>query len=119
MNQYFTDYKNWEDYQNGMWKIHDPNEEQKLIDLATDCLNDPVEAMSRVINEWPEATKVNLTNKGSNRKSWLGQAACCIRSGVPEKLTRIAWNALPKQSKDNANRIAKEIIEKWERNYSE
>lgn len=119
MKQYFTDYKNWEDWQNGMWKNPDPDQEIELLNDAVKCLTNPTEAMQRVVDEWKIATRVNLTNKGQNQKSWLGQAACCIEYAVPEKLTRVAWNGLPKEIKDNANRIAKQIIEQWERTYSE
>lgn len=117
MKQYFTDYKNWEDYQNGMWKPYPKEDESDLINDAIKCLNNPKESMTRVIKEWVIATKVNLTNLGCNRKSWLGQAACCIEYRVPESLTRIAWNSLPDGVKKSANLIAKQIIEEWERNY--
>lgn len=115
MKQYFTDYKNWEDWQNGMWRKHDPEQEQELINDAVLCLLNPEPSMNRVIKEWPECTKVNLTNNSQNKKSWLGQAACCIEYSVPEKLTRIAWGTLTKNQQNNANKIAKEIILKWEK----
>jgi len=111
MKQYFTDYKNWEDWQNGMWKMPDKEQETELINDAIICLKNPESAMQRVVNEWTESTRVNLTNNGQNKKSWLGQAACCIEYGTPEKLTRIAWGKLTKEEQKNANSIAKQIIE--------
>lgn len=115
MKQYYTDYKNWEDFKAGMWN---PSEDETLDELnALKVLSDPREAMQRVINEWPETTRCNLTNLSCNRKSWLGQAACCIHYAVPEYITRRVWNTLPKEMKDNANQIAKEIIESWEKSY--
>lgn len=117
MNQYFTHYKNWEDYQNGMWTSHEKSKEIELVELATQCLLNPKEPMLKVINQWSESTKVNLTNLSSNRKSWLGQAACCLEYGVPETLTRAAWNNLTEEQRNNANEIAKQVIEQWEKNF--
>jgi len=75
--------------------------------------------MKMVIEKWPISSRVNLTDVRSNRKSWLGQAACCIHSGVPEYITRTVWNGLTIDQKNNANNIAKQIIEQWERDYLE
>lgn len=117
MKQYYTDYKNWEDFKAGMW--NQSEDEDFHEHAATETLKHPRAAMERVINEWPETTRCNLTNLSCNRKSWLGQAACCIETGVPEYITRRVWNRLDKAIKDNANQIAKEIIESWEKSYLE
>lgn len=111
----YRPYTEWEDYQSGMYSLPDKQQEPELIQHATAILRDPHSAMQRVINEWPVSCVENLTAKS---KSWLGQAACCIEYGVPEHLTRIAWNSLTKSEQENANKIASEIIEKWERTYS-
>lgn len=115
MKQYFTEYKNWEDWQNGMWKTHEKNQENELISNAINCLKNPLSAMQRVVNDWPVCTKVNLSDKSQNRKSWLGQAACCIVYGIPEHLTRKAWMMLTDEERINANEIAKKVIEQWEK----
>lgn len=113
--QFFTHYLEWEDYQNGLWSSITKDQEQNKIKQATDILINPETAMNKVIKFWPIASKVNLSDVRSNRKSWLGQAACCIESGVPEHITRMAWNSLTEDQKNNANNIAKQVIEKWER----
>lgn len=117
MNQYYTHYENWEDYQNGMWRkpVNSELQEQQAIEV----LSDPLEAMTRVVNEWPISTMQNLTDKKSNRRSWLGQAACCIMHNVPESVTRSSWFKLSEEQRLNANNIAEKIIKEWERNYSE
>jgi len=67
-----------------------------------------------LLKKWNIATKVNMTNLQQNRKSWLGAAACCFKFGVPEFLTRIAWNLLNKEDQDKANMIAEKIINEYE-----
>lgn len=115
MEQFFTHYTNWEDWKNGMWSK--PNNQIEQEKVAIQILSNPLGAMTRVIAEWPVSTRQNLTDVRSNRKSWLGQAACCIESGIPEQVTRSAWNNLSEDQKNNANNIAQTIIEIWEKGY--
>lgn len=115
IEQYFTHYLEWEDYQNGFWKSIPKDQESNKIQIAKSILLNPEIAMQKVIDFWPISTRVNLSDVRSNRKSWLGQAACCINSGIPEHITRMAWNKLTDEEKNNANNVAKQIIEKWEK----
>lgn len=115
MEQFFTHYTNWEDWKHGMWnKSESP--ESDLI-KAIDTLVNPNESMNRVVSEWPVSTKQALTDVKSNRRSWLGQAACCISNNVPESITRLAWGKLTDEQRLNANNIATKIILEWEKNY--
>jgi len=114
-----TQLDNWEDWKNGMWEKSDTPliHEQQAISI----LSDPDQctySMQRVINEWPICTRQALTDTSSNRKSWLGQAACSLQSGVPESITRTAWFKLTPDQRDQANNIAQKIIEEWVKNYS-
>jgi len=115
MEQYYTHYENWEDWKNGMW--HKPINPELQERQAIEVLINPLEAMTRVVNEWPIATKQNLTDVKSNRRSWLGQAACCIEYGVPESVTRSAWFKLTEEQRSNANQIAEQIIKEREKDY--
>lgn len=112
---FFAPYTEWEDWKNGMWSKH-TNSDYQTTD-AIDVLLDPESPMLRVITEWPISTAQNLTDIKSNRKSWLGQAACCIEKGVPEHITRAAWFMLTDEQRNKANEIAKQIIELWEEDY--
>src|SRR5690606_6082162 len=87
MNQYFTHYKNWEDWKNGMYRDVPKNEHTNFVNKSVECLINPEDAMLSVVIEWKEATKENLTDRKANRKSWLGQAACCYQYGSPEQCT--------------------------------
>lgn len=119
IEQFYTHYTNWEDWKNGMWEKSETPllHEQQAIAILSDA-HQCNESMLRVIIEWPVCTKQVLTDTNSNRKSWLGQAACCIQSGVPESITRSVWFKLTEDQRKQANDIAQKIIEKWEKNYS-
>jgi len=117
MKQIFHPYYLWEDYRNGFWRETAINEKSKLIQDAMYILINESEcerAMRNVIYQWPRSTEMNLSNREQNRRSWLGQAACCIQKNVPEDLTRIAWNQLTDEQKLRANKIAEKIIKEWE-----
>lgn len=111
---FFTNYTNWEDWQNGMYRDISRKEHNNYVDLAILVLCDPEIHMNRVTKEWYYSTKQNLSDTKSNRKSWLGQASCCISYQVPEHCTREAWCKLTSKQRINANRIAQKVINKWE-----
>ena len=120
VKQVFEHYTKWEDWKNGMWRVSD----QQIEDMAHEAasiLSDPEEylsAMNRVVSEWIIASRVNLTNYGQNRRAWLGQAACCIQSGIPEHATRFGWNMyMRRDQQDAANGIAESVIERWEQQH--
>lgn len=112
--RYYTHYKNWEDWQNGMYRDVTKSEYDMYVKLAIDCLRSPYKSMLAVTKNWYHSTKQNLSDLSSNRRSWLGQAACCFQYNVPEQCTREAWGKLTKQERINANKIADKTIRKWE-----
>lgn len=120
MKQYFTNYKNWEDWQNGMWRTIDKDEEEPMLLKAIEFTGNAElygSFMLKVIENWPECTKVNLTNLGQNRKAWIGHAACCMAINCPENITRSAWWKLTDKQRLEANQKADEAIKLWESNY--
>lgn len=118
MKQFYAKYTDWEDYQNGMYDSYDLNKKESLINesinLLTD-LNKFYKTMNIIIKKWKISTKVNLTNLETNRKAWLGQAACCYNHNCPETLTRIAWSRLTTEQQIKANKTAQKIITEYER----
>lgn len=122
MKQIFHHYSQWEDYQNGMFRSVNAVEGHQLILKAYQLLSNQdvcYQAMTRVVNEWPNASQQNLTNTNQNRRSWLGQAACCIEFAVPETLTRMAWNEMSQIQQELANAMADLVIIKFEQLYAE
>lgn len=116
MKQIFHKYTDWEDFQNGMFETKVKNEEDLIIksvgllsneiDFHNVCLN--------VLDNWLISSDVNLSNKHSNRQSWVGQAACCYAFGTPETTTRKAWSKLDLNTKLKANLVADKIIKIYE-----
>ena len=116
MKQIYHHFKEWEDYQNGMYDLSNQNEEL-LINKAKELLSDQdlfFKTSLDVIYNWKKSTDVNLTNKNSNRRSWIGQSACCYAYGVPELLTRVAWGMLTDIQRKEANLTADKIIRIYE-----
>lgn len=85
--------------------------------LSRELLSDPSElrdAMFSVVTSWPTSTAHNLSDTSSNRRSWLGQAACCLIHGSTIWTTCQAWWLLTDAQRDAANAVADEVIKDWE-----
>jgi len=108
-------YTAWEDYRAGMFGLTD-----KFMDergASVDLLRDPDRlhaAMMDAATAWPIAAEHNLTDTGSNRRSWLGQAACCINHGATQGATCSAWWELNDAQRDAANAAADRVITWYE-----
>ena len=116
INPIWTNYRNWEDYKNGMYE-NGHNREiviQCYEILTSDRLK---ENMTDTAYTYEIATKVNFTNKMFNPISWLGQATCNLLIGATAQEVCQAWMSMTKEQQDKANNIAKEVIEEWKKNY--
>lgn len=112
----WKNYRNWEDYKNGMYE-NGHNEEiikQCYEILTSNNLKDNMKDTSKT---YEIATKVNFTNKMFNPISWLGQATCNLLIGATAQETCRAWLMMTKDQQDKANNIAKEVIEEWRKEY--
>lgn len=116
--QYYYPYTEWEDWQGGMFEMPNKEREVNMDKKAIDVLRNPFDPMFSVITEWVKSSKHNLSKQATNKLSWLGQAACCYEYGIPEHVTRSVWNKLTEQERQNANNIAKQIVELWEKSVS-
>lgn len=121
-NRYFYDYREWEDYKNGMYKkpisirlISGETEEERLNKVIELFSNQDLtrKYMQRVIDEWKIACKVVFSDPSMNKVAWLGQSACCIYAGITESETRKAWWMVSQENRDKADEIAKELIKKY------
>lgn len=112
-------YWEWECFKNGMWESR--RNEHQYINASYTLLNNSEQceiAMLDVINLWPISSMHHLSKNWVNRRPWIGQAACCLYRGSSEEETRIAWNLhLSRDAQDLANKIADNVIAKWERLY--
>lgn len=115
MKRYFFHYLQWEDFLAGQYaplKV-DPETANKCAALLSDSFRFE-SAANRILNEWPIATAVNLSNISINRQAWLGQAACCLILGASEHITKQGWHSMSEHDQQKANSVADIVISKWE-----
>lgn len=112
----WVNYKNWECYKNNMYQNGNDIEivKQCYEILTSDKLK---ENMYDTTITYEIATKVNFTNKMFNPISWLGQATCNRLINATAQEVCQAWMMMTKQQQNNANNIAKEVIEEWGEKY--
>lgn len=75
--------------------------------------------MLRVVRQWKYSCEHNLSNYSSNRRAWIGHAACALAFKCPENIVRSAWSHLSKQQQIDANKQADNAIAFWEQKYME
>lgn len=117
MKRIYHNHKFWEDYHAGMYEPFNGVEKCDLIPLCAQLLKNRLRfAMEgkRMIEAWKYAAEHNLTNKESNRKSWIGQATCCFVYGAPMDATIMGWHMLTEEEKAGANAVASQLIEEFE-----
>lgn len=116
MKQVFHHYELWEDYKAGMYntpcEVYEVNI-NNCVELLTNSFKF-YEVMNKLVNDWVYSSKVNLTNLNSNRRAWLGAAACCYHLKQEEVITRLAWNRLSQKQQSIANDVANRIIKEFE-----
>lgn len=120
MIQVFHHYSAWEDANAGMWRSVSGVERELMVEKAVEFTGNTSlygSWMMKVILEWPVACEQNFTNQSMNHQAWVGHAAVCLATGIPEDITREAWWKLSEQQRDEANARADEAIRAWKTNY--
>lgn len=116
IDRYFCHYEQLEEYKFGMWRRSKSGNFDSNVSEARSFMMDIggfSGAMSEVCDEWVNSCKVNFTTPSVNPIAWLGQAAVCHATGIPESCTRSAWFQLPFDIQQRANASAKGHIEEW------
>ncbi len=118
MNQIYHHYEKWEDYKAGMYTYSVSERDNEFINYAIQLLsnaNNFYNACKQVLDNWKYSAEVNLTNTRTNRRAWLGAAACMFIHNCPEVLTRSAWSLMSEEKRKEANEVATKIICEYER----
>lgn len=92
------------------------DEEKYMLGLCVEFMSDTIEFsryMLEVSERWVNSMQHNLTNTSKNRKSFLGQCACCYAIDCPEKITKKAWKMLTQDQREKANEAAQKVVENW------
>jgi len=122
MKKVWHHYLKWEDYQNGMYRTLSGREKHDALIKAIEFTGNPElygDWMLEVVERWPVCCEHNLTERSMNRQAWIGHAACCLATGIPEDVTREAWSSLTTEQQDKANAKADLAIQLWEMIYEE
>lgn len=118
MKRRYYPYDQWEDWKHGMYRsVLDPSAVEPALANAASLLGAPTElqgVMADVVARWPIAASQNLSDLTSNRRAWLGQAACALRHDVPAYVTKKAWWILTPNQRREANIAADTVIRIWE-----
>lgn len=121
MNRIYHRYEKWECHKNGFFNNSSGEEKKKKTEKVIELFSNPEltkKYMQRVIDEWKYSCEHNLSNEAMNKIAWLGQSACCIYDKIPSTITMEAWHKVPKEFRDIADSIAKEIINQYELNHA-
>lgn len=120
MKPIYHHYKDWEDWQNGMYSPSKLNWETKVNDsikiLTSSNLH---KKMTKVCNEWINSTEENLSDISINARPWIGRAVCCYYCKATENIVREAWFKLTADQMKYANDIADMVIKEWRDNYGD
>lgn len=105
-----------------MWSPISGQDKKKAVADCTSFMEDTEQFgrwMIKVSKEWINSSEHNLTATNSNRRAWIGQAACCMGMRSPEDVTREAWYQLTEWQRKLANKKADIAIELWENDFLE
>lgn len=107
----------WEDYKAGFYDNIGGKNKDELINKSVEMFSNnelTKTFMEKVTDEWVYSCEHNLSNMSINRIAYIGHAACCIYGGVPSTLTMQAFSLVSKSNRDIADKLAQEVINKWE-----
>ena len=109
----------WEEVKYNMWgSVDDRN---KLLSWAIDFTGNHKlygKWMKKVVHDWRYSCEHNLSNVQSNRRAWIGHAACAYKMKCPEDIVRAAWGFLSDEQRALANAEADKAIALWEEKYA-
>lgn len=119
MKRIWHDYRTWEDFKDGMWRISTKAERDTLLPKAIEFTGNHIlygSFMMKVLDVYPIACEQNLSDRSQNRRAWIGHAAACLAINAPEDVTRAAWGHLTLQQQIDADAEADKAIKLWETN---
>lgn len=126
MSRIWHNYELWEDFQSGMYNppchasVDTGVTTEERIAKAVELLSNEElceKYMRKVVREWVKGTEQVLSNRGQNRKAWLGWCACFMYGECKDIETRKAWRLLTNEQRKKANAVADRVIKEWEKEH--
>lgn len=111
----------WEDYNSGMWRKIDREDENKMLNEAINFTGDHKiygGAMIEVVHKWPNTMEHNLTNASINKLAFIGHCAVQYKLNIPEYIVRMAWKHLSNEQRTLANEQALLAYKNWRYEYN-
>jgi len=112
----FHTYDKWECYKAGFYASQKEGvtkeDGEKMYQEFLSDLPRFENAAEKVITEWKHSCEHYLTNKAMNRIAWIGQAAMCYETGLPNAYCS-GFYLLSEQQQHDANLVAFKILNKW------
>jgi len=113
----FHDYRDWEDYKNGMFSknnIDDINIIRKVARLLSNEMMFYTNGKD-MLRYYKKSAEHNLTNPSRNKQAWIGQATASYMFKACEENIKRAWNEfMTDDQRIKANQIADKLITEWE-----
>lgn len=115
-NRVFHTFDKWECHKAGFYNgfktgMTKKECEEGFRDFLAD-LDQFRKGLKGIMAKWKHSCEHYLTNTAMNRIAWLGQAACCYRTGIPSTF-RGGWFLLSEEQQDAANALALKYLNKW------
>lgn len=112
----FHTHDKWECYQAGFYaSTKEGVSRAQGEEMYRVFLSDPPrfgDALGHVITEWKHSCEHYLSNVAMNRIAWLGQAAMCYTTGIPQSY-RSGFYLLTDEQQKAANELALDYLNKW------
>ena len=116
MKRFYAHYNKWEDNKAWLYNLwHSEEQIQNSYSLLTD-LEKFYEIWQKVINEWIISTKIQFSCSSRNKCAWLWQASCAYLHWSNEDNTKQAWSRMTDIQREEANKIANNLISNWKYN---
>lgn len=115
-NRVFHTYDKWECHKAGFYEGSKPGvSKEQGEEMYREFLSNIPRfsaALERVISEWKHSCEHYLTNAAMNRIAWLGQAAMCYETGLPNSY-RSGFFLLTDEQQKAADECALVYLNKW------
>jgi len=118
-NRIYHPWDKWEDYHYNFYDNCTGQNKEFKLQSVVNMFNSGIDTercMNYVMENWTNSMEHNLTNSSMNQIAYIGQSACAYYDNIPATVTMEGWSLLTSEVKERSNQLAKDVIDKWNRN---